>query len=102
LIANSPNSYALELAAPNLIGRQTGKIWPYISVEIPFRPEIHQYSSESTFKKANREPLAFLSSIALNGARKPPKFRQNWLKKQPNDYISTLLYSFSVLSLFYS
>jgi hypothetical protein len=100
--ANSPNSYASELAASDLINLQTGKIWPHISVEIPFRPEIHQYSSESTSKKANREPLASLSSIALNRARKTPKFPQNWLKKQPNDHTSTFLYIFSNLSLLYS
>jgi hypothetical protein len=85
---NSAYFDATEKYTPALIGLQTGKIWPHISVEIPFRPEIHQYSSESISEKANREPLASLSSIALNGARKAPKFPQNWLKKQPNDHTS--------------
>jgi hypothetical protein len=73
LTANSSNSDAIKESSPALIGLQTGKIWPHISVEIPFQPEIHQYSSESISEKANREPLASLSSIALNGAQKAPK-----------------------------
>jgi hypothetical protein len=99
---DSPDLDAIEDSTPASIGLQTGKIWPHISVEVPFRPEIHQYSSESTFEKANREPLASLSSIALNGAQKAPKFPQNWIKKQPNDHTSTFLYPFLILSLFYS
>jgi hypothetical protein len=65
-------------------------------VEIPFRPEIHQYSPELSLKNANREPLASLSSLALNRAQKAPKFPQNWLKNQPNDHTSTFLYLFSI------
>jgi hypothetical protein len=86
---NSPKFCGSKLLSLNLIGRQTEKIWPYISVKIPFRPEFHQNSSESSPKHANREPLALLLSIALNGARKAPKFPQDWLKNQLNDHTST-------------
>jgi hypothetical protein len=57
-------------------------------VEIPLRPEFHSISVESTLKKGTRQPLASLSSIAINGAKKAPKIPQEWLKNQPNDYIS--------------
>jgi hypothetical protein len=102
LTANSSNSDAIKESSPALIGLQTGKIWPHISVKIPFQPEIHQYLSESISEKANRELLASLSSIALNGAQKAPKIPQNWIKKQPNDHTSMFLYSFLILFLFYS
>jgi hypothetical protein len=80
LTANSSNSDAIKEFSSALIGLQTDKIWPHISVEIPFQPEIHQYLSESIPKKANREPLASLSSTALNGAQNAPKIPQNWIK----------------------
>jgi hypothetical protein len=83
---------------PGLIGRQTEKIWPYISVNIPFRSEFHQNSSESSPKYANREPLAPLSSIALNRAQKAPKIPQNWLKNQPNDHTSTFFTLFFIFN----
>jgi hypothetical protein len=89
LRADSSNLGAYEKFALASIGLQTGKIWPHISVDIPFRAGIHQYSSQSTSKYANREPLALLLSIALNEAQKAPKMPQNWLKNQPNDHIST-------------
>jgi hypothetical protein len=84
---------------PGLIGRQTKKIWPYISVNIPFRSEFHQNSSESSPKHANREPLAPLLSIALNGAQKALKIPQNWMKNQLNNYISTFFTLFLFLTL---
>jgi hypothetical protein len=68
LTANSSYLDAIKKFSPALIGLQTGKVWPHISMEIPFQPEIHQYSSELISKKANREPLALLSFIALNRA----------------------------------
>jgi hypothetical protein len=61
---------------PSLIGCQINKIWPYISVEIPLRPEFHSISVESTPKKGTRQPLASLSLIAINGAKKAPKIPQ--------------------------
>jgi hypothetical protein len=73
---------------PSLIERQINKIWPYISVEIPFQPEIHSISVESTPKRGPRQPLASLLSIAVNGTRKAPKIPQNWLKNQLNDHTS--------------
>jgi hypothetical protein len=98
--ARLPQFSVYEKLAPASIGLQTGKIWPHISVNIPFRAEIHQYSSESTSKYANRESLASLSSIALNGAQKALKMPQNWLKNQLNDHISTFFWLF--LLYFYS
>jgi hypothetical protein len=92
--ADSPNLGAYKVLVLASIGLQTGKIWPHISVDIPFRAEIHQYSSESASKYANREPLASLSSIALNGAQKAPKMPQNWLKNQPNDHTSMFFWLF--------
>jgi hypothetical protein len=35
---NSPEFCGSKLPSLNFIGRQTEKIWPYISVKIPFRP----------------------------------------------------------------
>jgi hypothetical protein len=98
--ADSFNACGSEYLTLDSIGRQTGKIWPHISVEIPFQPEFHQYSSESSSINANREPLALLLSIALNGAQKAAKFRQNWLKNQLNDYTCTYIYLFFVLFSF--
>jgi hypothetical protein len=82
---------AYEEFTPALIGQELGKIWPHIRVEIPFRPEIHQNSADFALEKGSRTPLAVLSSIALNGARKAPKIPENWLEKQPNDHTSKLL-----------
>jgi hypothetical protein len=61
---------------PSLIGRQVNKIWPHISVEIPFKPKFHSISVESSPKRGTRQPLASLSSIALNGTKKAPKIPQ--------------------------
>jgi hypothetical protein len=105
LMADSPQFCGSKSLTPGLIGRQTEKIWPHISVNIPFRSEFHQYSPESSPTQANREPLAPLSSIALNGAQKAPKIPQNWLKNQLNDHTSTfftLFYSFFILFLFFT
>jgi hypothetical protein len=87
---------------PSPIERQINKIWPHISVEIPFHPEFHSISVESTLKRGPRKPLASLSSIAINGAKKAPKIPQDWLKNQPNDHTSTFFYSFLLFfALFY-
>ena len=85
---NSSNSDTFENSTPVKIGPQTGKIWPHISVEIPFRPDLQVNSAISTSKKGNRKPLADLSSLTLNGAQKAPKIPQNWMKNQPNDHTS--------------
>jgi hypothetical protein len=65
------------------------KICPNISVEIPFRSEFRLISAISGPKKRSRQPLASLSSLALNGAQKAPKIPQNWIENQPNDHTST-------------
>ena len=62
---------------------------PNIAFEIPFDPKFHSISVETSPKRAPREPLAFLSSIALNDAKKAPKVPEEWLKNQPNDHTST-------------
>jgi hypothetical protein len=105
LRTNSPEVCGFKSPTPGLIKRQTEKIWPHISVNIPFRPEFHQYSLESSSTHANRKPLAPLSLIALNRDQKAPKIPQNWLKNQPNDHTSTfftLFYYFFVLFLFFT
>jgi hypothetical protein len=79
---------------PSLIKCQINKIWPHISVEIPFRPEFHSISVELTPKGGPRKPLASLSSIAINGAKKAPKILQDWLNNQLNDYISMVFMGF--------
>jgi hypothetical protein len=58
---------------PSLIKCQINKIWLYISVEIPFRPEFHSISVELTPKGGPRKPLASLLLIAINGAKKAPE-----------------------------
>lgn len=83
---------------PSPIGPQLNKIWPHISVEISFRPEFHSISVESASKQGIRRPLASLSSIAINGAKKAPKIPRKWIENQPNDHTSMLfLYYFIVL-----
>jgi hypothetical protein len=76
-------------STPSLIGRQIDKIWPHIAVEIPFQPESHSISVETSPKRGTRQPLASLSSIALNGAQRAPRIPQDWLKNQLNDHTST-------------
>ena len=75
-------------------GLETGKIWPHISVEIPFRPEFHSISAISGLTKGPRQPLASLSSIALNSTGKAPKIPQKWIENQPNDHTSTFFCTF--------
>ena len=65
------------------------RICPYISVEIPFRPEFHSISAISRLKNSSQPPLASIGSIALNRTQKAPKIPQNWIEKQPNDHTST-------------
>jgi hypothetical protein len=65
---------------PSLIERQINKIWSHISVEIPFHLEFHSSAVELTPKRGPRKPLASLSSIAVNGAKRAPKIPQDWLK----------------------
>jgi hypothetical protein len=98
--ANSPEYSGSKSPTLGVIERQTKKIWPHISVEIPFHSEFHQNSFKSSPTQANRRLLAPLLPIALNGTQKAPKIPQNWLKNQPNDYTSTLFtlfYSFLIL-----
>jgi hypothetical protein len=92
--ANRTENSGQNEPTPSLIGRQINKIWPHISVEIPFRPEFHSISVESTPKRGPRKPLASLSSIAINGVKKAPKIPQKWLKNQPNDHTSTVFIVF--------
>jgi hypothetical protein len=90
--ADSLNSGGQNEPTPALIEPQTGKIWPHISVEIPFRPEYHSKSHSSsvttTSQRGPRKPLGSLSSIAINGAKKAPKIPQEWLKNQSNNHTS--------------
>ena len=80
---------ALNDSAPALIGHELGPICPNISVEIPFRPEIHGNSGLPTSQRGNQISNAILAPIALNGRRKAPKIPKNWLTNQPNDHTST-------------
>lgn len=77
LSADSDNSAAQNEPALVSIGLETGKIWPHISVEISFRPDLQANTVKSTPKKGARKPLAALSAIALNGAQKALKIPQN-------------------------
>jgi hypothetical protein len=77
-----------------LIRPKTGKIWPHITVEIPFRPDSYSNSAISTVQRDPRRALASLSSIALNSAQKAPQIPQNSLKNQLNNYISKFFYWF--------
>jgi Transposase IS4 len=86
---------------PSLIGRQINKVWPHISVDIPFRAEFHSISTESTSTQNTRLPLASLSSIAINGAKRAPKIPQEWLKNQSNDHTSEFFGLFSLISLYF-
>ena len=86
-------------STPALIGHELGPICPYISVEIPFRPDLHGDSTKSRPKTINRKPLTAVPLIALNGAQKAPKIPRNWLKKQLNDHISKF---FLFRAIFYS
>jgi hypothetical protein len=88
LRADSPGSDAQNEPTPASIGPQMGRIWPHITVEIPFRPDSHSNSAISTVQRGPRRALGSLSSIALNGAQKAPQIPQNWLKNQPNDHTS--------------
>ena len=58
---------------PSLIGRQINKIWPHISVDIPFQAEFHSISTESSSTQNIRLPLATLSSNVINSAKKATK-----------------------------
>jgi hypothetical protein len=87
--ADSTKYSGSQSLALSVTERQTEKIWPHISVEIPFHFKFHQNSSESSPTQVNRRPLAPLSSIALNEAQKAPKIPLNWLKNQPNNHTST-------------
>ncbi len=87
--ANSDEYSGQDDPTPVEIGPKLGKICPNISVEIPFRSEFRSISAMSGPKKRPRQPLASISSIALNGAQKAPKIPRNWLEKQPNDHTST-------------
>ena len=73
----------------SLIGRKINNICSNIAVEIPFDPKFHSISVETSPKRALREPLASLSSIALNGAKRAPEVPEECLKNQTNDHTST-------------
>jgi hypothetical protein len=70
--ADSPDSDAQNKFTPVLIESQTGKIWPYITVEIPSRSDFQSNLATTASKKEDREPLSSLLSTAINGARKAP------------------------------
>jgi hypothetical protein len=79
-----------------------GKIWPHISVEIPFQSEneanLHQNKCKKPLKIGNRKPLADLLKIAINGSQKAPKIPENWMKNQPNDHTSPFFTPFFYIS----
>jgi hypothetical protein len=89
LVADRTKNSGQNESPPSLIGRQLNKIWPHISVDIPFNLKFHSFSVESTPRRDTRQPLASLSSIALNDTKRAPKIPQEWLKNQPNDHTST-------------
>ena len=80
LSTDSDSSDAQDELIPMSIGPQTDKICPHISVEIPSRPTFRFNSQSNPVKiasqRGNRQPLASLGSIAINGARKAPKIPQ--------------------------
>ena len=92
LSTDSDSSDAQNEPTPVSIKPQMSKKCPHISVEIPlrsdFRPNSQSNSTKPTSQKGNRQPLASLGSIAINGIRKAPKIPQKWLKNQPNDHTS--------------
>ena len=102
LSTDSDEFDAQNESTPVLISHKTNLICSYISVEIPFRPDLQGNPAKPTLKKGNQKPLTALSLISLNGAQKAPKIPQNQLKSQLNDYISKsfffILYFFNVFS----
>jgi hypothetical protein len=54
LSADTANPSGQNEPTPSLIGRQIDKIWPHISVEIPFRPEFHSVSATITTQNSYR------------------------------------------------
>ena len=97
---NANKYFSQDGPAPIEFGLKLGKICLNISVEIPFRSEFRSISAVSDPKKRSRQPLASISSIALNGTQKAPKIPRNWLEKQPNDHTSMLFSSiWAILSV---
>ena len=98
LTQNSDELSSSNGSTPVTIGPERGKIWPHISVEIPFRSEFRPISAISGPKKGPRQPLASLLSISLNSTRKAPKIPQKWIENQPNDHTSTF---FKLISAYF-
>ena len=64
---------ALNEPTPVSIKHELSLICPYISVKIPFWPDLHGDSTKSRPKSANQKLLAALHLVALNGAKKALK-----------------------------
>jgi hypothetical protein len=69
-IPDSTNLDALRKLTPVIFEPQLGKIWPHISVDIPFRSEneanLHQNKCKKPSKIGNQKPLTDLSKIVIN------------------------------------
>ena len=75
--ANTNEYSSQDEPAPVEFGSRLDKICLNISVEISFRSEFRFILAVSDPKKRSRQPLASISSIALNSTQKAPKIPQN-------------------------